>query len=195
MRRVLATVVALIRSIIGLLDRNTIELVQQLLDFFVRAGNHIGTRVSNSIVNLVPIKFHTDPPKRLISIFVRPSNETAQLKEIDLANVETGSTVGTESELIRAGLNEVLLLGSPYKRLLVHFKAAVLRMGEGEAKGPASAITIKVFFTVTDGNIPGLDAANGDLVRVKIAIDMETCVRKIKFLVQLLGCEREFGMI
>ena len=190
LRRVLATVVTLIRSIIRLLNRNAIELLQQRLHFFVRAGNYIRTSVGNSILNLVSIEFDANPPERIIGVLVRPSNETTQLKEVNLANVETGPTIGAESKLIRAGLDKVLLLGGPHKRLLVHAKATVFRMREGETKGTASAIAIKVLFAVTNGNISGLDAANGDLVRIKITIDMETSVRKVKSFVQILGCER-----
>ena len=48
---------------------------------------------------------------------------------------------------------------------------------------------------MTDGNMLSLDATDGHVVEVNIAIHMETCVGEIKGLVQILGSEGQLGVI
>ena len=79
------------------------------------------------------IKLDRRPPERLVRVLVRPGDKTAQLKGVDLADVERGFAVRTESKLVRARLNEVLLLGGPHKRILLETIHPVFSRGERKA--------------------------------------------------------------
>lgn len=197
-RWLLAVVGSSVRAIVVLLDVDAIDFVQEFLDFVVRACDQVGAGVENGVFNLVSIKLDCGPPVCLVCVLVRPSDEAAQLKEVDLADIERGFLARAHGELIGAGLDQVLLLGSPHERFLFDIEAPGLSSGEGEAKGATGFVTIKVLFTVTDGNVPCFDASdatNAYFVSVNVTIDMETIIREVEFLVEILGGKRFLGIV
>ena len=70
--------------------------------------------------------------------------------------------------------------GSPNEGVLLDVEATVLDSGEGEAKLTASQITVKDFSAIADGNVVGVD----------IAIDMEIDVGEVEGLVEVIDGER-----
>ena len=75
--------------------------------------------------------------------------------------------------------------GSPNEGVLLDVEATDLDSGEGEAKLTASQITVKVFSAIADGNVVGVD----------IAIDMEIEVGEVEGLVEVIGGERHFRVV
>ena len=185
----------MVKTIITLLNLDTIQLFQEFADFFV--GTHDNTRagVENSVLDRVTIEFDVSPPERLVRILVRPVNETVQLGKVDIADVETGLAVGTKRKLIRAGLNEVLLLCGPNERILLHVKEAPRGSAERQAKGSTAYVLIIVILTMSHSDIPSFDTTNSDPVRVEIAFDMAVVVVKVKGLMQILGRKGLFRVV
>ena len=114
---------------------------------------------------------------------------------VDVADVKGGPAIAAESELERAGLDEVLFFGSPNERVLLDVEATVFGSGEGEAKLATSVITVKIFSTMADGDICSLDATYVNMVGVDITIDMKVDVGEIERLVEVLGGEGLFRTV
>ena len=186
-RRVLAVVDAVVGTIIMLLNFNTVQLLQKFPDFLVRTRDNGRAGVENSVLNGVPIEFDVGPPEGAVRIFVRPVNKTVQLRKVDIADVETGLAVGTKRKLIRAGLNEVLLLCGPNERVLFHVKEASVGSTKGQAKDSTGYVLSVVLFTTSNSHIPSFDTTDGDPVRVEVAFDMMVVIVKVKGLMQILG--------
>ena len=129
---------------------------------------------------LVFIELDGGSPEGLVRVLVDPGDEAGVFDGVEQADVERGLAAVTEGELERAGLDEVLFFGSPNEGVLLDFEATVLDSGEGEAKLTASQITVKVFSAIADGNVVGVD----------IAIDMEIDVGEVEGLVEVIDGER-----
>ena len=66
----------MVKTIITLLNLDTIQLFQEFADFFVGTRDNARTGVENSVLDSVTIEFDVSPPERLVRILVRPVNET-----------------------------------------------------------------------------------------------------------------------
>ena len=131
-------------------------------------------------MNLVFIELDGGSPEGLVRVLVGPGDEAGVFEGVEQADVEGGLATVTEGELERAGLDEVLFFGGPDEGVLLDVEATVLDSGEGEAKLTASQITVKVFSAIADGNVVGVD----------IAIDMEIDVGEVEGLVEVIDGER-----
>ena len=178
--RVLAAVAALVGAVGGLLDPDAIELVEDSLDLVVGAGDDIGAGVDDGVFDLVSVELDRGSPEGLVRVLVGPGDEAGVFEGVEQADVEGGLATVTEGELERAGLDEVLFFGSPNEGVLLDVEATVLDSGEGEAKLTASQITVKVLSAIADGNVVGVD----------IAIDMEIDVGEVEGLVEVIDGER-----
>ena len=134
---------------------------------------------------LVFIELDGGSPEGLVRVLVDPGDEAGVFDGVEQADVERGLAAVTEGELERAGLDEVLFFGGPDEGVLLDVEATVLDSGEGEAKLTASQITVKVLSAIADGNVVGVD----------IAIDMEIDVGEIKGSVEVVGGERLFRVV
>jgi len=129
---------------------------------------------------LVFIELDGGSPEGLVRVLVDPGDEAGVFDGVEQADVERGLAAVTEGELERAGLDEVLFFGGPDEGVLLDVEATVLDSGEGEAKLTASQITVKVLSAIADGNVVGVD----------IAIDMEIDVGEVEGLVEVIDGER-----
>ena len=136
-------------------------------------------------MNVVFIELDGGSPEGLVRVLVDPGDEAGVFDGVEQADVERGLAAVTEGELERAGLDEVLFFGGPDEGVLLDVEATVLDSGEGEAKLTASQITVKVLSAIADGNVVGVD----------IAIDMEIDVGEIKGSVEVVGGERLFRVV
>ena len=124
-------------------------------------------------------------PEGLVRVLVGPGDEAGVFEGVEQADVEGGLATVTEGELERAGLDEVLFLGSPNEGVLLDVEATDLDSGEGEAQLTASQITVKDFSAIADGNVVGVD----------IAIDTEIEVGEVEGLVEVIAGERLFRVV
>ena len=178
--RVLAAVAALVGAVGRLLDPDAIELVEDSLDLVVGAGDDIGAGVDDGVFDLVSVELDRGSPEGLVGVLVSPGDGTSELGVVHVADIEGGLATAAKSELERAGLDGVLFLGGPDEGVLLDVEATVLDSGEGEAKLTASQITVKVLSAIADGNVVGVD----------IAIDMEIDVGEVEGLVEVIDGER-----
>lgn len=88
--------------------------------------------------------------------------------------------------------------GSPNEGDLLDVKGTVFGRGEGEVELATGDVTVKVLSAMADGDVSGVDGADGDMVGVDVAIDMEVDVGEMEGHVEDLGGEglfREVGRL
>ena len=146
-------------------------------------------------MNLVLIELDGGSPEGLVRVLVGPGDEAGVFEGVEQADTEGGLATAAKSELERAGLDGVLFLGGPDEAVLLDVEATVFGSGEGEAKLVANDITVNVLSAIADEDVSGLDVADGNVVGVDIAIDMEFDVGEVEGLVEVLGVERHFRVV